>query len=248
MSPLAWALPLLLLQFASARAVAFQVGAPVPGAFTVTPKPEDVKAAPGDHDPPSGVRIRVKDADGKPVARKRFYLLKASAEGAGLDWGAVPLRETFLKGASAELREWLGRHDCDTLYCPEYEQEFGAAKDTVPEFKLAYAEGLKRYKSPKTALRWMTVNFPLKGARTGYYEKKKAWLAQAALKAGAVASVMTDERGEAYFVGVKTGSYHVSNLIPLERGNILWDAPVKVPVPPPGKLHSATVELLAKPK
>ena len=221
---------------------------PVAGAYTVTlAKPEDAKAEPGAQDPPSGVRIRVKDADGKPVARKRFFLLAKSAAQSGLDWSAVPSREEFLKGASPELRAWLARHDCDTLYCPEYVAEFAAARDSVPELRSAYAEGLRRYKSPKVALRWITVNFPLKDARTGFYEKKKAWLAEAARRAGVVASVMTDERGEAYFTGVKTGSYYVSNLFPLEPSRVVWDAPVKVPVAPPGKLHSVTVDLAAKP-
>ena len=220
---------------------------PVPGAYNVTPKPEDVKAAPGPQDPPSGVRIRVKDAEGKPVARKRFYLLAKSAALSGLDWSALPSREESLKGASAELRAWLARHDCDSLYCPEYEAEFAAARESVPEFRRAYAEGLRRYRSPKVALRWMTVNFPLREARTGFYARKRAWLAEAARRAGAVATVMTDEKGEGYFTGVRTGSYYVSNLFPLGPARILWDAPVKVPVAPPGKLHSATVELHAKP-
>ena len=226
-----------------------QQQAPVPASHNVTPKPEDVKTTPNPAtDPLAGIRIRVKNAEGKPIARKRFFLLTASAEKSGLDWTSVPAREAFLKGASAELRKLVEQYDCDTIYCPEFEAEFDAAKETVPEFRQAYAEGLRRYKNPRLALRWLTVNFPLKDARLGYYESKKKWLEAAARKAGAVASVMTDEKGEAYFVGVKTGSYFVSNLIPLEKGNFLWDAPVNVPTLLPGKLHSASVELNARPR
>lgn len=226
-----------------------QQQAPNPASHNVTPKPEDVKTPPNPAaDPPAGVRIRVKNSEGNPIPRKRFFLLTASAEKSGLDWASVPAREAFLKSASAELRQWVEQYDCDTLYCPEFEAEFEAAKDTVPEFRQAYAEGLRRYKNPRLALRWLTINFPLKEARLGYYESKKRWLDAAARKAGAVASVMTDEKGEAYFVGVKTGSYYVSNLIPLEKGNFLWDAPVTIPPLLPGKLHSASVELNAKPR
>jgi hypothetical protein len=222
---------------------------PIPASHNVTPKPEDVKTPPNPAaDPPAGIRIRVKNAEGKPIPRKRFYLLTSSAEKSGLDWAAVPVREAFLKSASAELRKWVEQYDCDTIYCPEFEAEFEAAKETVPEFKQAYAEGLRRYKNPRLALRWLTVNFPVKEARLGYYESKKKWLDAAARKTGAVASVMTDEKGEAYFVGVKTGSYYVSNLIPLGIGNFIWDAPVTVPPLLPGKLHSASVELNAKPR
>lgn len=239
---------LCMLLAAAGRADARQTAAPAYGSFNVTPKPEEVKSNPAAAAATSRVRIRVKDAEGKPVQRKRFYLLSGSAEAAGLDWPSVPARDEFFGGASPELREWLGRHDCDTLYCPEYEAAFGSAKEVVPEFRRAYAEGLRRYKSPRLALRWMTVNFPLKEIRTRYYDGKKDWLSRAAQKAGSVASVMTDEKGEAYFVGVRLGSYHVSNLIPLGVGRIVWDAPVSVPPLLPGKLHSVTVELTAKPR
>lgn len=232
----------------TARARQQRGQAPTFGTHAVTPKPEDVKLKPSDSAPLAGIRIRVKDAEGKPIARKRFYLLAKSVEQSAPDWPSVPARDSFLTGASPELREWLKRHDCDTLYCPEYEAAFEAGKEAVPELKLAYAEGMKKYRSPWLALRWMTVNFPLKESRLSYYEAKKGWLARASLAAGLVSSVMTDERGEAYFVGVRPGPYFVSNLIPLEKGNVVWSAPVTVPPLPPGKLHSASVELIAKPR
>ncbi len=219
---------------------------PVFGSYTVTPKPEDVKTT--DAQTLAGVRIRVKGADGKPVARKRFYLTTKSLEQIVPDWSSVPKRKSFLEKASPELRAWIEAHDCDSLYCPEYEAAFETGKESVPELKSAYAEGLKRHRDARLAVGWIRVHFPLKELRLGYYQTKKGWLARTAQAAGVVASVMTDERGEAYFTGVKTGSYFVSNLIPIEQGNLVWSAPVTVPSLLPGKLHSATVELIAKPK
>ena len=112
----------------------------------------------------------------------------------------------------------------------------------MPEFKKAYAEGLRKYKNEKLALRWVTVNFPLKNVRTKYYKDKRAWLEQAAGKAGKVTSAMTDEKGEAYFTGLKLKSYYVSNLVPLADG-MLWDCAVTVPPPVPTRLHSVSVDM-----
>ncbi len=140
------------------------------------------------------------------------------------------------------MQEWLKKHDCDSLYCPDYEAEYAEAVKSVPEFRKAYEEGLKKYRNQKLALRWLTVNFPLKNVRTEYYKRKRAWIEQAAGRAGKVTSVMTDEKGEAYFTGLKLKSYHVSNLVPLEDGNLLWDCAVTVPPPVPARLHSVTVD------
>lgn len=232
---------------AASQASAQSPAPPVLGAHAVTvvtPKAGDL-TAPGGR---AGVRVRVRDAAGKPVARRRLYLLTRSASAAGLDWASLPAREEFLRAASPELREWLGRHDCDTIYCPEYEAEYAKAVETVPEFRRAYAEGLRKYRSPRTALRWVTVNFPLREARTAFYERKKSWLAAASARAGAVQSAMTDEAGDAYFLDVPVGDYFVSNLFPHGPSRILWDAPVKVPPLLPGKRHSASVVLDAMPR
>ena len=193
----------------------------------------------------TGIRIVVKGPDGKPVQRKRFYLLARSANAADISFASAPKRADFLQGASPQLREWLARHDCDSLYCPEYEAEYADAVKTVPEFKQAYAEGQRKYHNDKLALRWVTVNFPLKNVRTEYYRRKKAWLEQAAQKAGRVSSVMTDEKGIAYYTGVKLGSYYVSNLTPLDAGGLFWDCQVTAIPPIPKQLNSVTVELSA---
>jgi hypothetical protein len=220
-----------------------QTAAPVAGECLVKPvqgaKAEAATGATG------GVRVAVTGADGKPLQRrqvKRLYLLTRSARESVGDWAGVPRREDSLKGASPELRAWLARHDCDSLYCPEYEAEYERAAAEVPEFRKAFDDGLRKYRNRELALRWMTVNFPLRNVRTEYYDRKRAWLEEAARKAGAVASVMTDEKGVAYFLGVKPGPYFVSNLLPAEGGT-LWDCAVNVPPPVPKQLHSVSLDL-----
>jgi hypothetical protein len=113
----------------------------------------------------------------------------------------------------------------------------------VPEFKRAYDEGMRRYRSERLALRWITVDFPLKEARTEYYKRKKLWLETAARGAGALASVMTDEKGVGYLTNVKPGAYYVSNLLPLEGGQLLWDCSVTTAPQLSRLLYSVTVEM-----
>src|SRR3712207_3760668 len=103
-----------------------------PGVKAETPNP------PGE---PVGIRLTVKDSSGTPLRRKRFFLLERSAASSGVAGASAPRREDFFKAASPELREWLGRHDCDSLYCPEYEAEYARAVEAVPEFRRAYDEG-----------------------------------------------------------------------------------------------------------
>lgn len=242
---------LLLAATAAAAQTPAPAPAPTPAAATQTTPPPGVcqvkpvqgakpEAAP---DATGGVRLVVTGPDGKPLRRKRFYLLTRSAREASPDWSGVPRRETFLKGASPELRAWLDKHDCDTLYCPEYEAEYAQATQSVPEFKKALDDGMRRYRSRELALKWVTVNFPLREARTEFYRRKRAWLDAAAKRAGAVTSVMTDEKGAAFLLGIKPGAYFVSNLLPSEDGGVLWDCAVDVPPPVPKQLHSVSLDL-----
>jgi hypothetical protein len=240
-------LPLFGLLVFCAHGVKAQT-APAQGSCKVV-NPQGVKAtdAPVAPELTGGIRLNVTGPDGKPVQRKRFYLLERNVQKSGVmpDWSGVPRRDEYLKGASQQLQEWLRQHDCDTLYCPEYEAGYADAVKTVPEFKKAYEDGLKKYRNQKLALRWVTVNFPLKNVRTEYYKRKKAWLEQLAAGAGKVASAMTDEKGIAYFTGLKLKTFYVSNLAPLEQGNLLWNCEVTVPPPVPRQLHSVSVELSA---
>lgn len=241
----ALALAALLL---CANAAAAQAPAPAAGACkAATPQGVTPPPAPAP-DATTGIRIVATGPNGKPLQRKRFYLLQRSARAATATFSAAPRQAEFLQGASPQLREWLSRHDCDSLYCPEYEAEYAEAVKTVPEFKSAYEEGRRKYHNDKLALRWVTVNFPLRNVRTEYYKRKRFWLDQAAQGAGKVASVMTDEKGAAYFTGVRPGSYYISNLLPFDEGGPVWDCQVTAPPPLPKQVHSVLVEMSAPKK
>jgi hypothetical protein len=245
---------LLLCLFAAASARA--QGAPPAAACQPSPTPvavrPDADAAASAATPPAapaeagGIRVFLLGADRKPLARKRLFLLERSAFGAGgPDWAAMPKRADYLKGASPQLREWLARRDCDSLYCPEFAAEFPEAVKTVPEFKRAYEEGLRKYRSERLALKWLAVNFPLKNVRTEYFRRKRAWLEDAGRKTGKVVSFMTDEKGRAVFTGFKPGDYYVSNLFPLEEGGPVWDCKVTTLPPHPRQMWALTYVLSA---
>jgi hypothetical protein len=238
------ALLLLLTAFLAARAQT--PSAPTFGECKVnTAAPAKDETAVG-AEQTSGLRIEVKGADGKPLRRVRFYLLTRGVQGnGGLDWAKAPERAAFLKDASPKLREVLEKHDCDTLYCAELINEYPKLVEEVPEFRQAFQTGLRKYKNRRLALDWLMVNFPRKELRAGYYESKRAWLKEAAERAGAVVSVMTNEEGEAIFTRVKLGDYHVSNLIPTGAERLVWDCAVKVPPPSKRELHSASVVMSA---
>ena len=227
----------VLLCFGAARAQ----GAPPAAACQPSPTPLVIKPGAAPSAEAGGIRVFLFDAERKPVARKRFFLLRRSALAAPApDWGAMPKRADYLQGASPQLREWLARHDCDSLYCPEFESEFAEAVKTVPEFKRAYDEGVRKYRNAGLALKWLTVNFPLKNVRSEFFKRKRAWLEQAARQTGSVASFMTDEKGRAVFTGFPPGDYYISNLFPFEEGGPVWDCKVTALPPNPRQMWAVT--------
>lgn len=233
---------LCLISAASALA---QGAAPPAASCQPTPTPIAVKAeAPPAADADAGgIRVFLFDAEKKPLARKRFYLLRRSAFSAGIDWASMPKQADFLQGASPQLREWLARHDCDALYCPEMESEFAEAVKTVPEFKRAYDDGLRKYRSERLALKWLSNNFPLKNVRSEYFRRKKAWLDRAGQQTGKVVSFMTDEKGRAIFTGFDRGDYYISNLFPFDEGGPVWDCKVLTLPPNPRQMWAVTYVL-----
>lgn len=184
------------------------------------------------------IRLKVKFKSGdvtKELARKRFFLIKGSLdENKSLierfKQTEVMSRECYYrsKGASEALIKWLKDNDCDSVYCREVEEKYVTGSEAIPEFKAAYDEGLRDFKSPELARRWLTVNLS-NDIRSGFYNQQQrtidALVAQAeASSKTRVLSVMTDRKGTAYLTDIEPGTYIVSNLVGSETENtrILW--------------------------
>jgi hypothetical protein len=189
--------------------------------------------------PPRGViRLKVKYKSGdvtKELPRKRFFLIKGSLDQnqnliERIKAAAVVSRECYYRGhgASEALIKWLKDNDCESVYCRAIEEEYLAGSDAVPEFQTAYNQGLRDFKTPELARRWLTVNLsPL--IRAGFYSQKQqeidALIAQAeSASKTKVMSVMTDRKGTAYLTDIEPGIYTISNLVgsETEKASILW--------------------------
>ena len=184
------------------------------------------------------IRLKVKYKTGevtKELPRKRFFLIKGSlAENKNLidQLKAMPpiSRECYYRsrGASEALIKWLTENDCDSVYCREIEEKYLGGNEVVPEFRTAYNQGLREFKTPELARRWLTVNLPA-DIRDGLYNEKQrvitSLIAQAETTTKTkVMSVMTDRKGTAYLTDIEPGTYTISNLIGSEDGktSILW--------------------------
>lgn len=184
------------------------------------------------------IRLKVKFKSGdltKELPRKRFFLIKGSlAENQSL---VEKIKQTPVmpracyyrsKGASEALIKWLKDNDCESVYCREIEEKHLSGSEAVPEFQAAYNQGLRDFKSPELARRWLTVNLTA-DIREGFYSEKQKAIqaliaeAQSATKTP-VMSVMTDRKGTAYLTDIEPGAYTISNLVAseTEKTSILW--------------------------
>lgn len=180
------------------------------------------------------IRLKVKFKS-KDLPRKRFFLIKGTLEEnqsliERIKQTAPMSRECYYrsKGASPSLIKWLAENDCDSVYCREIEEKYLNGSDAVPEFQAAYNQGLREFKTPELARRWLTVNLPA-DIRDGFYNQKQRAItdlisqAEAATKVK-VMSVMTDRKGTAYLTDIEPGTYTISNLVgsEAEKTSILW--------------------------
>jgi hypothetical protein len=184
------------------------------------------------------IRLKVKYKAGdapKDLPRKRFFLIKGSLEeNKGL---IEKMKQTDLlsrecyyrsKGASETLIKWLKDNDCESVYCREIEERYVTGSEAVPEFQAAYNQGLRDFKTPELARRWLVTNLALE-LRNGFYNRKQelinALVAQAeSASKTKVMSVMTDRKGTAYLTDIEPGMYTISNLVgsETEKTSVLW--------------------------
>jgi len=184
------------------------------------------------------IRLKVKYKTGevtKELPRKRFFLIKGTLEEnkiliEGIKQTAPMSRECYYrsKGASPALIKWLEENACDSVYCREIEEKYLSGSEAVPEFQAAFNQGLRDFKTPQLARRWLTVNLPA-DIRDGFYNEKQRvinnLIAQAEAATGIrVMSVMTDRKGTAYLTDIEPGTYTISNLVgsETEKSSILW--------------------------
>jgi len=183
------------------------------------------------------IRLKVKV---KPVSvatglsRKRFFLIKGSlAENQSfiesMKQRPVVSRDCYYRsiGASEELIAWLKQYDCESVYCREVDAK---EVDAVPEFQRAVAAGEKEFGNRELARKWLTVNLP-EQIRDGFYKQRQQdlWALIEGARAN-VTSVMTDQKGSAYFTDIEPGKYVISNIIRTEGsdGASLWNCEVTV--------------------
>jgi hypothetical protein len=184
------------------------------------------------------IRLKVKFKSGevtKELPRKRFFLIKGTLDDNKALIDKIKQtdsmsRECYYrnKGASLALMRWLNENDCDSIYCREIEEKYLSGGEAVPEFQAAYNQGLREFKTPDLARRWLTVNLP-PDIRDGFYKQKQEVIealvkqSEGATKTK-VMSVMTDRKGTAYLTDIEPGTYTISNLVGSETGktSILW--------------------------
>jgi hypothetical protein len=184
------------------------------------------------------IRLKVKFKSGdvtKELPRKRFFLIKGTLEEnksliERIKQTDPMSRECYYRsrGASEALIKWLSENDCDSVYCREIEEKHLSGSDAVPEFQTAYNQGLREFKTPELARRWLTVNLPAE-IRDGFYNEKQRVITNLIAQAETatttkVMSVMTDRKGTAYLTDIEPGTYTISNLVgtEVEKSSILW--------------------------
>jgi len=175
------------------------------------------------------IRLKVKSKS-KELPRKRFFLIKGSLDEnksliEKLKQTGVLSRECYYrsKGASESLIKWLNENDCDSIYCREIEEKYVGGTEAVPEFQTAYNLGLREFKTPELARRWLTVNVP-GDLRDGFYNEKQRVINSLLPPAATTISVMTDRKGTAYLTDIEPGTYTISNLVgsETEKTSIIW--------------------------
>lgn len=185
------------------------------------------------------LRVRVKADDAAPqkgLARKRFFLIPGTLEQnraliTAVEQQPLTTRDCYYKQhkASAQLINWLQEGDCESVYCRSIENEFVTGPKAVPEFASAFAANHTEFGNDIIALQWLT-NYLSPDLRDGFYKDRQRVLQALLKQSGMIQSVMTDQKGSAYFTELGPGTYVLSNVIPTELGQTLvtWNCEVQI--------------------
>jgi len=185
------------------------------------------------------LRVRVKADDAAPLkglARKRFFLIPGTLEQnralvTTIEQQPLTTRDCYYKQhhASAQLISWLQEGDCESVYCRSIENEFVTGPKAVPEFANAFAANHTEFGNDVIALQWLT-NYLSPDLRDGFYKDRQRLLQTLLNQTGMIQSVMTDQKGSAYFTDLGPGTYVISNVIPAELAQTLvtWNCEVQI--------------------
>ena len=185
------------------------------------------------------LRVRVKADETAPLrglARKRFFLIPGTLEQnraliTAIEQQPLTTRDCYYKQhhASAQLINWLQEGDCESVYCRSIENEFVTGPKAVPEFANAFAANHTEFGNDVIALQWLT-NYLSPDLRDGFYKDRQRLLQTLLKQSGMIQSVMTDQKGSAYFTDLGPGTYVISNVIPTELAQTLvtWNCEVQI--------------------
>ena len=185
------------------------------------------------------LRVRVKADDAAPLkglARKRFFLIPGTLEQnralvTTIEQQPLTTRDCYYKQhhASAQLISWLQEGDCESVYCRSIGNEFVTGPKAVPEFANAFAANHTEFGNDVIALQWLT-NYLSPDLRDGFYKDRQRLLQTLLNQTGMIQSVMTDQKGSAYFTDLGPGTYVISNVIPTELAQTLvtWNCEVQI--------------------